>query len=159
MALRAAARLAASAGPGGEDLGLMAVVSLAGIADFRALRNAHLGARDLYEEFITGALGDEGGDDRWSKGEALGEGMPSTVRVVVLGQSRGDQLVEWGQVELLEQGVKRGRKKGWHGRIRVVELEGEHEVWEEGKEVARCVRLAVDMLEEGEGGGRIESLG
>lgn len=141
MAFRAAAREVVQ--------GVVGVVSVCGIADFRRLRDAHLGERGVYEGFIRGALGEE-----WEEGGALWEGVWGGLEVVVLGQGRGDALVEWGQVEVLVEGVRRGMGEG-KGKVRVLELEGGHEVWRDGREVARCVGVAVEMLRGGEieGGG------
>ncbi|KAI4188629.1 MAG: hypothetical protein L6R41_002007 [Letrouitia leprolyta] len=133
-----------------------AIVGVEGIYDFVALRDAHLEFRDVYEEFTTAALGDErsGG---WEKGNVAkivrdGKVRLEGVETVVLGQSRRDELVEWGQVEVIKAALE---ERGWNGEdegsgkgdkkmVSVVELNGGHdEVWEKGEEMARCILLAV----------------
>ncbi|KAL8854550.1 MAG: hypothetical protein Q9221_000585 [Calogaya cf. arnoldii] len=119
---------------------IRAVVGVEGIYDFAALRDAHLEYRGIYEEFTNGAFGDEESGS-WEKGDVVRMvregGDVDAVKVVVLGQSRGDELAEWGQVEMMEQALQ---EKGWRGEedvegmakeIMVVELKGRHdEIWE-----------------------------
>ncbi len=89
--------------------------------------------------------------------------------VAVLAHSRADELVDWAQVEgmqrclQMQQRRKRNRQErereqepeqegkhahgGWEGDIRVLEIEGTHEeVWQKGEEMARAIRLALEML-------------
>lgn len=133
-----------------------AVVGVAGIYDFTALRDAH-GAdhRDVYEEFTTGAFGEEEGGG-WERGNMVrmvreGAQMMEGVEVVVLGQSPADGLVEWGQVEGMKRafrergGWREGEGEGEAKEVMVVELEGGHdEVWERGEGLARCITVAVE---------------
>ncbi|KAL8780710.1 MAG: hypothetical protein Q9213_006356 [Squamulea squamosa] len=103
-----------------------AVVGVEGIYDFTALRDAHLEYRGIYEEFTNGAFGEEE-DGGWEKGNMIakfreGEKMDG-VEVVVLGQSRHDELVEWGQIETMEKVL---REQGWRGKG---DLEGEGRSW------------------------------
>lgn len=188
-----------------------AIVSLAGIADFVALRDAHLEFRDGYDGFCRAAFGEEA-EGGWElgrvfprrgieldgrEGEDLCKGVMKTdegveeagVEVAVLGQGKADELVEWDQVEILREEF---RRRGWEEkkdenddddeeeeeeigkvkkvkrsggsqserslrggvqsqtkkrRMAVVELEGGHDdVWEQGREIARCVGLAIEML-------------
>ncbi|KAI4245478.1 MAG: hypothetical protein L6R40_002539 [Gallowayella cf. fulva] len=93
---------------------IKSVVGVEGVYDFTALRDAHAGFRDVYEEFTKGVFGDErhGG---WEEGNIVRMvregGEMDRVEVVVLGQSREDELVEWGQ-----GGASGGGGKGGHGR-------------------------------------------
>lgn len=133
---------------------IKAVVGVEGIYDFIALRDAHLEYRSIYQEFTNGAFGDEM-DGEWEKGNIVRMiregGEMDAVEVVVLGQSREDELVEWGQVEMMERAL---REKGWSGgedvegaakEVTVVELKGGHdEIWEKGEELARCISLAME---------------
>lgn len=136
------------------DFVIKAIVGVEGIYDFTALRDAHVGFREIYEEFTTAALGDEG-DGGWERGNVgrvvkEGKGLEG-MEVVVLGQSRGDELVEWGQVEVMEGAL---RERGWGSgdgeeecwnEVMVIELNGGHdEMWEKGEEMARCIGLAVE---------------
>ena len=135
---------------------IKAVVGVEGIYDFTALRDAHWGYRDVYEEFTSGAFGEEktGAWERGNVGRMVREGareMEEGVEVVVLGQSRGDGLVEWGQVEGMERALRErdGWREGGEGvpakEVTVLELEGGHdEVWERGEGLARCITVAVE---------------
>ncbi len=133
---------------------IKAVVGVEGIYDFTALRDAHLEYRGIYEDFTSGAFGDENAGN-WERGNLLRVvregGTMGEVEVVVLGQSRSDELVEWGQVEMMKEAL---REKGWRDgdevvvngkEVAVVELRGGHdEIWEKGEELARCIKAAVE---------------
>lgn len=133
--------------------GLRAVVSLQGIFSFGLCRDRHLGSREVYDSFTTGAFGPES-EGGWEKGDLIqcGRGVGEGVDVVVLGHSRGDELVEW------EQAVGMGEVLGREGREGVgvvVEVEGGHqEVISGGEGLGRCVVVAVAMLVERSKGGR-----
>ncbi|KAL8859465.1 MAG: hypothetical protein Q9178_004143 [Gyalolechia marmorata] len=133
---------------------IRAVVGVEGIYDFAALRDAHLEYRGIYEDFTSGAFGDENAGN-WEKGDLVRVvregGTMGEVEVVVLGQSRSDELVEWGQVEMMKEAL---REKGWRDgdevvgigkEVVVVELRGGHdEIWEKGEELAKCIKAAVE---------------
>ena len=150
-----------------------AVVSLAGIFNFRKGRDAHERVRDLYDDFLTAAFGGPEGMGRWGVADLYpeqsdddattsleqGEGGGTVVEVlkregrgvvVVLGYSKEDELVEEEQGEgvasVLLQG--RGQKVEEGGlRVRLVECEGgHHEIVDRGVEIGRCVGVAMDML-------------
>lgn len=142
-------------GGGGMD-GLKGVVALEGIYDFAACRDAHAELRDMYDAFTTGAFGPEG-ERGWERGDVLGcgRGVRGGVEVVVVGHSREDELVEWGQGEGLV-GVLEGKGKG-KGKgigeggevVRLVEVDGTHaQVVRDGVAVGRCVDVAVGVLVE-----------
>jgi hypothetical protein len=155
---------------------IQAMVSVAGIADFTVLRHMHLEHRAAYDDFCTGAFGPEesGGWElgnvftatpllppQWGHaGEEEERGVTEVEdQVIVLGQGRADELVEWGQVEILKEGL---RSRGWEveeareedhtdqcasRRMTVVELEGGHDdVWRLGTGIAKCVAVAITML-------------
>ena len=136
---------------GGMD-GLKGVVSLEGIYDFAACRDAHSALRDMYDAFTTGAFGpeEEGG---WERGDVLRckRRMRDGVEVVVVGHSRDDELVEWEQGRRLIGVLEREREKEREGRgeVKFVEVEGTHsQVVKEGLAVGRCVGIAIDVLVE-----------
>ncbi|KAL8839493.1 MAG: hypothetical protein Q9170_001716 [Blastenia crenularia] len=132
-----------------------AVVGIEGIYDFTALRDAHLEYRGVYEEFTTAALGNER-NGNWEKGNVARMvregGEVEGMDVVVLGHSKEDELVEWGQMEVMGKAL---RENGWHepdnigegGRkVALVELKGEHdEIWQKGEKLTRCIQLAVGI--------------
>ena len=125
--------------------GLRGVVGVEGIYDFTACRDAHPEMREVYDGFIEGAFGKEG-DGGWRRGNVSGCGrrVGRGVGVVVLGQSRGDELVEWEQVGGMIGEVK---WEGEEGAKELVELEGRHqEVVEGGVGIAKCVGRCVELL-------------
>lgn len=125
--------------------GLKGVVCIEGIYDFVALRDAHLGMRDVYEGFIDGAFGAEG-KGGWGRGNVLGcgRGVREGVEVVFVVHSRGDELVEWEQAEGMA-GVL--RREGREGVGVLVEVEGKHqEIVTEGKVIGTVMKEAVEML-------------
>lgn len=141
-----------------EDEGIpkpVAWVPVCGIYDLPLLWATHR-SQAAYHDFLAGAFGpDEGG--RWEQAGLMRCGFEGWVegRVVLLGHGRGDELVDWVQVEGMEKGLRGGWGKGGEGRrVRVLEVEGGHEeVWKGGREMARVIRVAVGMLVEGEGEG------
>lgn len=131
---------------GGMD-GLKGVVPLEGIYDFTACRDAHPELRDMYESFTTGAFGPEA-EKGWERGNVLGckRGVRDGVEAVVVGHSRGDELVEWEQGERLV-GVLEGQMEGRVGDLRFVEVEGTHsQVVRDGVAVGKCVDVVIEML-------------
>lgn len=162
-----------------------AVVSLAGIFNFRKCRDAHRTFGALYDEFMTAAFGGPEKMGNWAaadlyppgeesndedgkrltiqQGKGGGVGEETVVEilkrngrglVIVLGYSKGDELVEVEQVEgfssVLRQGGGGGQmdEEGEGGlRFRHVECKGgHHEIVDQGVEIGRCVGVAVDML-------------
>lgn len=133
---------------GGMD-GLKAIVTLEGIYDFTACRDAHPELRDMYNAFTTGAFGPEG-ERGWERGDILGcgRGFRDGVEVVVVGHSREDELVEWEQGRRLVGVLEEGQRKGGEV-VRLVEVEGTHaQVVRDGVAVARCVDVAIGVLVE-----------
>lgn len=134
---------------GNEDVemeGLRGVISIEGIYDFVALRDAHMSSKDLYDAFTTGAFGPEE-DGGWERGNILrcGRKVREGVEVVLVVHSRGDELVEWEQGEGMA-GVL--RREGREGVGVLMEVEGRHaEVVEEGVVVGRVLEEAVRMLQ------------
>ena len=136
----------------GRIVGPTAWVGVEGIYDLTLLRDTYL-SRPVYQSFIEAAFGPDEQD--WERASpANGDfGHWREGRLVVLGQSRGDELVDWGQVVRMERVVReRWEKTGRRRRVEVVELAGRHaDVWSEGREMARVIGVAVGMLVE-EGG-------
>ncbi len=133
----------------GEMEGVKGVVTLGGIYDFTACRDAHPGLRDMYNAFTTGAFGpeEEGG---WERGDVLRSKrrMRDEVEVVVVGHSRDDELVEWEQGQRLI-GVLEGEREGRGEEVRLVEVEGTHQqIVKDGVAVGKCVDVAIGVLVE-----------
>ena len=136
----------------------VAIVPHCGIYNFTTLRDAHLGDRALYDTFTTAAFGSEehGG---WEIGNCTRKKVREEVKVVVMGHSKSDKLVEWGQCEEMRgvlEDVNGGSKVEDDGnglqRARkavLLEVEGDHnDIWKEGKEISRCVDMAIGLLKE-----------
>ena len=125
--------------------GLRGVVGVEGIYDFGACRDAHGGMREVYEGFIEGAFGreEEGG---WRRGDVVrcGRKVGEGVAVVVVGQSREDELVEWGQAVGMMGALE------WEGAVGekvLVEVEGRHqEVVTGGVGIGKCVGRCLELL-------------
>lgn len=128
-------------------LGIRAVVSIEGIYDFVACRDAHLSFRDLYDAFTTGAFGPEE-DGGWERGDVLrcGRRIREGVEGVVVAHSRADELVEWEQAEKMMEVMDRTVKE----KAVLVELKGKHqEIVTKGVDIAKCVDVAISMLLKG----------
>lgn len=131
---------------GGMD-GLRGVVTLEGIYDFGACRDAHPQSREMYEAFTTGAFGPEE-DKGWERGDVLRckRKVRDGVEVVVVGHSRDDELVEWEQGQRLV-GVLEREREGKGEVVRLVELEGTHsQIVRDGVAVGKCVDVAIAVL-------------
>lgn len=152
-------------GGGGEREGVheeeaiakpLAWVPVAGIYHLPLLHATHV-SQPVYYDFLSGAFGPDA-DGAWERASLMGAGFEAWEggRVVLLGHGRGDELVDWVQVEGMERGLRRGWERGGQGRrVRVLEVEGGHaDVWEGGREMARVIAVAVGMVVEAEGEGR-----
>ncbi len=137
---------------GGEGLwgkeapmtGLRGVVSIEGIYDFVACRDAHPDFRDMYNAFTTGAFGLEE-DGGWERGDILrcGRRVREGVKTVVVAHSREDELVEWEQAEGMMEVLGRREKE----KATLVESKGKHqEIVTKGVDIAKCVDVAIDVL-------------
>ncbi|GAB7348413.1 hypothetical protein MBLNU459_g6843t1 [Dothideomycetes sp. NU459] len=136
-----------------------AVVAIEGIYDVPGLVAAHAGSPygHIYAEFVRAAFGS---DERvWRDASPAlrplrsGWGGSGAGALVVLAHSREDELVEWEQVEgmrgaLLEQGWREGGAGESGGKeVLFVELSGKHdEIWEEGREAARAIGVAIEKM-------------
>lgn len=154
----AAAAAAAAAAAEGERAAAppVAVVGLEGLYDLPLLARNHEG-EPVYGEILRGAFG--GDEGVWRAASPVSGRFESSWprgRVVVLGQSVEDELVEWEQVEVMA-GLLRGQ--GWMEReegegegrpakeLVVMGLKGSHDgIWEEGAQLARAIEVAVAGL-------------
>jgi len=137
--------------------GLKAIISIAGIYDFAACRDAHPAARNIYDAFITGAFGPEA-EGGWGRGDLMrcGRRVAGGVEVVLVVHSRGDELVEWGQGVGIVGVLRKEEREGREGVGVLVEVEGGHQdIIRGGEVVGMVVKRAVGMLVErakGKGG-------
>ena len=133
----------------------VALILLEGIYDMPLLLKNHSqpGVKEMYVEILEGAFGTE--RDVWERASPVkGTYGRHEVRLIVLGQSEEDELVEWEQVEAMEGVLKR---QGWAGdgegegqgeRVIVVKkIKGVHDfVWEDGAQVAMLIEEVVRQL-------------
>ena len=127
----------------------MAILGVEGLYDLPALVDYHKDTPE-YLSFVTNAFG----SDRaiWAGASPVNAHYETSWpdgRLVVLAHSREDELVEWEQVELQQKALQ---AQGWESgkgvrRVELIELRGKHdEVWEDGKELARAIQLAVQEM-------------
>jgi hypothetical protein len=149
---------------------------VSGIYDLRKLRDDH-SSIDAYREFIDGAFGaDELLWDTVSPAQMIGsrgvEGGWKGGRLAILAHSKDDQLVDRGQLDVMQEALK-GWERGKATRrrssarssttveesgnddgsraVRTMIIEGEHdEIWSEGEQLARTIKYAfVELLKMG----------
>ena len=131
----------------------MAVVGVCGIYDFGKLHEVWRGSG--YEGLTRNAgISEEGEGEaspgRVGRGEWEGRWARGRKRWVVLGQGRGDRLVDFEQAVGM-QGVLEGEdgSEGGSGLIMcdLMEVEGRHnEVWEKGDELVRVIGVGVGEM-------------
>ena len=122
-----------------------AAISLCGIYDFTALRDAHAHSenRKIYDDFSNTAFGPEQ-DGGWVRGNTTQDAIRREIRLVVLAHSKTDSLVEWQQTDLMSD-VFRRLEPDQQGVV--MEIYGDHmEIYEKGTEIARSVRETVRRL-------------
>ncbi|KAL9120800.1 MAG: hypothetical protein Q9187_002644 [Circinaria calcarea] len=123
----------------------IAVVCVEGMYDLELLRNTHQ-EYPVYQEFLQGAFGP---DEQWGNASPAKGKIEETWtdgKVLLLAHSREDELVDWLQVETMVNTLKE-EKVGI--KVTVLELKGKHdEIWENGVEMARAVKVALNTLKE-----------
>ncbi|KAK3067178.1 hypothetical protein LTR53_016099, partial [Teratosphaeriaceae sp. CCFEE 6253] len=131
----------------------LAILGVEGLYDLPALVAYHA-EEPAYRDFVTNAFGPAAPGVWEAASPTSGQygGSWDGGRLVVLAHSRGDELVEWEQVALMERALK---AQGWgegseeERRVEVLELRGRHDqVWEEGEELARAIGVAVEGVRE-----------
>lgn len=121
----------------------VAALSLCGIYDFAALRDAHLSNRQIYDDFTTAAFGREE-DGGWDRGNTKKE-FSKKVEVVVLAHSKTDTLVDWKQTEVMRASLL---AMGPRAKGVLIEVKGDHkEIYEKGEELARAVKETLGYLQ------------
>ncbi|KAK3700460.1 hypothetical protein LTR37_015964 [Vermiconidia calcicola] len=123
----------------------MAIVGLEGIYDIPALVKYHED-QPVYRDFIVNAFGASGWDAASPTNADYDDSWPDG-KLVVLAHSPNDTLIEAEQAELQRKALEpQGWKDAGERRIKMFELEGEHdEVWETG-EAAKAIEWAVEEL-------------
>ena len=139
----------------------LAIVGVEGIYDFPTMVDRHKDV-EIYREFVEGALGKEEevwgtvSPARWGRKGYLKSWAENVVKgeekvLAVLAHTRGDDLVEWGQVDDMERSLDlKSDGDGEAGiEYKFIEVEGKHhEVWEKGRELARVVTEVVERVAE-----------
>lgn len=138
----------------------VAVLGVEGLYDLPALVSYHADI-SAYREFVTTAFGPD--SEVWAavspavSAEGLSQAHWPEGRLVVIAHSHEDELVEWEQVERMQQALKtQGFRSGAAGeasatrdcrQVGLLELHGGHDqVWEEGTELARAVEWTLQEL-------------
>ena len=124
----------------------LAILGVEGIYDIPALLEsfAHI---PIYSTFITSAFGSD--PEVWrTASPAADQRIERPDLVAMLAHSRDDELVDWKQVDLMQQRLH--GEKGLSVK-EVLQLKGLHqEVWQQGTELARAIEEAVQVtLERG----------
>lgn len=140
----------------------MALAGAAGIYGLRALRDYRNDDRALYQIYQTlievpfGS--DEGLWDQMSPvnfrgpGNATTEGNWKEGRLIAMGHSKNDQLVETGQLHAMKEALAgwedERNKVGSRKIVTLVDFEESHErMWSEGHELAKMIATTVDELQ------------
>ncbi|KAF2639806.1 hypothetical protein P280DRAFT_49769 [Massarina eburnea CBS 473.64] len=148
--------------------GLEALILLEGIYDIPLLLKNHQPPAcpekiaQIYHDFVEGAFGEDGEGEEVYRGASPTSGGYGWERwrdgrLVVLGYSNGDELVEPEQRDVLvtrfkeESWAEKGQVEDEDGKVnRVVEvrdLKGGHdEIWEDGSQIADLIVDVVDRL-------------
>lgn len=136
----------------------VAVLGLEGIYDISALIEYHKTRPyyEIYDAFVHSAFGAQRQRYDGVEFDAWGAASPTSGRysqtwtngrLTVLAHSHEDELVEWEQVQLIEEAL---RKDGWgtgEKLLKMCELRGKHdEVWSDGREVAKAVEVTIMKL-------------
>ena len=120
----------------------VAALSLCGIYDFAAARDAHPSNRQIYDDFTDAAFGPEA-EGNWDKGSTRTDRIRN-VTAAVLAHSKTDTLVEWEQTNVMSEVLGAG---GPGVKSAVMEIQGDHrEIYEKGVEVARAVKKTLQLL-------------
>ena len=124
-----------------------AIVGVEGIYDIPLLLETYRHV-PIYEQFIRGAFGDE--NKTWCEASPTSGNFTSSWpegEVVVLAQSKDDELVNFAQTEKMSDQLWRQKSK--RRRDIVISLTGKHhEVWQDGTEMARAIKTALHILNE-----------
>ena len=120
------------------------VVGIEGIYDLALLVKTH--SHPIYREFVEGAFGDPSNWEDASPTSAMVSQSWLNGKIVVLAHSSEDELVDWAQTEAMCDQLWKEKRSS--RRDTVIKLKGNHDViWEEGKEMAKAIELAFEMLD------------
>lgn len=125
----------------------LAVVGIEGIYDLAALVKYHE-QQPFYRHFTESAFGNS---KNWAEASPTHSNFNQSWedgKLVVIAHSRGDELVEWEQPDLMLKSLSsQGFKDSGKRRGKLLELKGKHDqVWQEGKEVARAIEYSIKEL-------------
>ena len=122
------------------------IVGLEGIYDIPHLLATH--DHPVYQTILESAFGTD--QSKWKEPSPVNAKLKEKWtggKVVVLAQSKEDELVDWVQTERMSDALWRERVKG--RRDVVIGLTGKHEeIWEKGEGVGKAITKALEMLSE-----------
>ena len=122
-----------------------AVLGVEGLYDLPLLRDTH---RDipLYQQFLDGAFGTD--EEDWKRAHPVGGRLSQTWnngRTLVIAHSKGDELVDWVQVESMQNAMR--RESAVQREDLILELSGKHlAIVDDGREMARAIEKAIDVV-------------
>jgi acetyl esterase/lipase len=128
----------------------LVILGMAGIYDIPSMVEYNR-KEPYYRTFVTSAFGHD--EEVWREvsptSADLNTSWPSG-RLIVIAHSRDDELMEWQQVDLVLDSL---RKQGFQTdelesrRTKLLELSGTHDqIWKEGIEVARAIEFTLKEL-------------
>lgn len=124
----------------------LGILGVDGIYDIPALLESFNDVKE-YRESVSGAFGED--KKVWERVSPAKHGDYAASwpqgKLAMIAHSRRDELVDWKQVDLMENCWK--SQEAWSGQLKVLELHStHHEVWEKGEELARAIVEALSML-------------
>ncbi|KAI9683185.1 MAG: hypothetical protein M1829_005976 [Trizodia sp. TS-e1964] len=125
----------------------LGILGISGIYDLLAFRDNHLD-QPIYHEILQGAFGPN--ENIWKESSPAFCDFTSTWpsgRLALVASSPEDELVEAYQAELMVRKLKEITKGSTLNCVEV-KLAGKHDqIWREGKEIARTIGMAIDLLQ------------
>lgn len=119
----------------------LALCCIEGLYDLPAL--VHYQDRPFYRNFVEQAFGSN--EEDWKTASPTNSDYNETWqdgKLVVIAHSHQDELVEWQQPELVMKSLQRqGFTDSGNRKLRFLELQGKHDLWQGGVEVARAIEF------------------
>ena len=120
------------------------VLGVEGLYDLPLLRDTH---RDIpmYQQFLDGAFGAD--EEDWKRAHPVGGRLSETWkngRTLVIAHSKGDELVDWVQVERMQNAIR--RESVFQREDLTLELSGKHfAIVDDGTEMAWAIEKAISV--------------
>ena len=141
--------------PGTHAVQPLAILGVCGIYSIPALLQS-FSSIPVYREFICAAFGSDekvwksASPSNWSS--YPGSWKNGSKRLAYIAHSRGDELVDWKQAELMEETLNSAAAAAAARPsdaivTKTIELRGNHDqVWEEGEELAKAIGVVLKDL-------------